>query len=291
MMNRFLSFALIVVTAVSVVFVPATFANDVRPQVGHEAPDFTFKDLDGNSVSLSDFRGQPVFFSPWFTGCPVCQREMVEWQAFFEAFGDLIPIFGINVADTPQVAADFMQKRGATFPALSDPTGNFLLKYRVTKMPTMFFVDSEGVIQEISKVSLTADGLASIFAEKIFGGTPILPLTGFDTIDTVTLSAATGELIDTDGDGQPDGARVDLDGDGTFEATAALFKGHLRGTVPGENTLNITQFFQDGFQAIEVDLNGDGASEIVIKNRLSDGVLTQITVDLDGDGVAELSFP
>lgn len=290
MMKRFLGAALITTIAVFVTVAPATFANDVKPQVGHLAPDFTFKDLDGNSVSLSDFRGRPVFFSPWFTGCPVCQREMVEWQAFFESFGDLISILGINVADTPQVAADFMKQRGATFPTLSDPTGNFLLKYRVTKMPTMFFVDSEGVIQDISKVSLTADGLAGVFAEKIFG-TPILPLSAFDTVDTNTLDTATGKLIDTNGDGQPDGARVDLDGNGTFEATVALFKGHLRGTVPDKNALKVTQFFKDGFQTIEVDLNADETPEIVVKNLLSDGTLTQITVDLDGDGTAELSFP
>jgi|GEM_PF-1648191 len=290
MMKRFLGAALITTIAVFVTVAPATFANDVKPQVGHLAPDFTFKDLDGNSVSLSDFRGRPVFFSPWFTGCPVCQREMVEWQAFFESFGDLISILGINVADTPQVAADFMKQRGATFPTLSDPTGNFLLKYRVTKMPTMFFVDSEGVIQDISKVSLTADGLAGVFAEKIFG-TPILPLSAFDTVDTNTLDTATGKLIDTNGDGQPDGARVDLDGNGTFEATVALFKGHLRGTVPDKNAPKVTQFFKDGFQTIDVDLNADETPEIVVKNLLSDGTLTQITVDLDGDGTAELSFP
>ncbi len=46
------------------------------------------------------------------------------------------------------------------------------------------------------------------------------------------------------------GARVDLDGDGTFEATVALFKGHLRGTVPSENALKITQLFQEGIQFI-----------------------------------------
>ena len=32
------------------------------PSVGSEAPDFTLKDLDGNSVTLSSFRGsKPVF--------------------------------------------------------------------------------------------------------------------------------------------------------------------------------------------------------------------------------------
>lgn len=35
------------------------FRNEVA-RAGQPAPDFTLEDIDGNVVSLSDFRGQPV---------------------------------------------------------------------------------------------------------------------------------------------------------------------------------------------------------------------------------------
>ena len=35
------------------------FRNEVA-RAGQPAPDFTVEDIDGNTVSLSDFRGQPV---------------------------------------------------------------------------------------------------------------------------------------------------------------------------------------------------------------------------------------
>ena len=35
------------------------------PLVGRMAPDFVLKDLDGNAVRLSDFRGKTVFLSFW----------------------------------------------------------------------------------------------------------------------------------------------------------------------------------------------------------------------------------
>lgn len=288
--RRFSSLILMVGLALLGWAAQSAFADDVRPQVEHLAPDFTFKDLDGNEVSLSDFRGRPVFFSPWFSGCPICQGEMVEWQAFHEAFGDLITVFGINVADSPDVAADFIRQRGATFPTLLDPKGDFLIQYKITKMPTMFFVDPQGIIREISKVTLTADGIAAIFAEKVFG-TPILPLTSFEVVEQAALGDAVGELIDTDGDGQPDGARVDLDGDGTFEATVAIFKGRVRGTIPNGDVLDVTMRFEaPAAEFINVDLDGDGVPEITIEDEGFDGV-DRVAVDLDSDGTAELSFP
>lgn len=268
-----------------------SWADHSAPQVGHFAPDFTFKDLDGKEVSLRDFRGQAVFFSPWFSGCPVCQKEMKEWQAFHEAFGDLIKVIGINVADSPEVAREFAKQQGATFTNLLDPRGAFVVQYRITKMPTMFFVDQEGVIREISKATLTAEGMADIFAEKVFGA-PILPLTHLETVEKVTKEQAVGELIDTDGDGRPEGARVDLDGDGTFEATVASFKGHVRGTVPNRDVLRVTMRFEaPAAVLVRVDLNNDGNPEIFIEARASDGVVERITVDLDSDGTSELRFP
>lgn len=288
--RRFSSLILMVGLALLGWAAQSAFADDVRPQVGHLAPDFTFKDLDGNEVSLSDFRGQAVFFSPWFSGCPICQGEMVEWQAFHEAFGDLVTVFGINVADSPDVAADFIRQRGVTFPTLLDPKGDFLIQYKITKMPTMFFVDPQGIIREISKVTLTADGIAQTFAEKVFG-TPILPLTGFEVVRQASRGDAAGELIDTDGDGRPDGARVDLDGDRVFEATVAIFKGRVRGTIPNGDVLDVTMRFEaPAAEFIRVDLDGDGVPEITIEDEGFDGV-DRVAVDLDSDGTAELSFP
>jgi cytochrome oxidase Cu insertion factor (SCO1/SenC/PrrC family) len=48
-----------------------TFAPGCSPsgtsdiKVGNTAPDFTLYDLDGNQVSLSDFRGEAVFINFW----------------------------------------------------------------------------------------------------------------------------------------------------------------------------------------------------------------------------------
>ena len=50
-------------------------------KVGTAAPDFTLKDIDGKSVSLSDFRGKQVVLHFWASWCPDCREETPEIKA------------------------------------------------------------------------------------------------------------------------------------------------------------------------------------------------------------------
>ena len=54
-------------------------AGDSEPStatVGQLAPDFELQNLDGELISLSDFKGKPVLINFWNTGCPPCRTEM-----------------------------------------------------------------------------------------------------------------------------------------------------------------------------------------------------------------------
>ena len=56
---------------------------DPAPVVGHPAPDFTLRTLDGQEVKLSDFKGQPVIVNFWATWCGPCRIEMPHLQAAY----------------------------------------------------------------------------------------------------------------------------------------------------------------------------------------------------------------
>ena len=62
-----------------------------------QAPDFSLKDLDGNTVTLSDYRGQkPVILDFFATWCPNCKRDMPKLNKWYEQYKDKVEVIGVN---------------------------------------------------------------------------------------------------------------------------------------------------------------------------------------------------
>lgn len=52
---------------------------------GDRLPDLSLSTPDGRPVTLSDFRGKPVFLHFWGSWCPPCQSEFVDLQKLYDA--------------------------------------------------------------------------------------------------------------------------------------------------------------------------------------------------------------
>src|SRR4030088_786431 len=122
---------------------------------GASAPDFTLKTTPDQSVSLSDFSGQPVVlaFYPadW---SPVCGDQMTLYNEMLEEFHDLgAELLGISV-DGAWCHAAFARDRKLHFPLLSDfePKGEVARQYGVYRSGdgvserALFVIDDEGKI-------------------------------------------------------------------------------------------------------------------------------------------------
>jgi len=102
--------------------------------VGDTAPDFTLKNAQGDDVTLSSFRGQPVvlvFYPFTFTG--VCEGELCEIRddpSAYERSG--AQVLAIS-CDTRHAQRIWSEQQGFTFPVLSDfwPHGNVAKAYGV----------------------------------------------------------------------------------------------------------------------------------------------------------------
>src|SRR5512139_4044136 len=80
------------------------------PQQGFLAPDFSLPDLDGQTVSLSDLRGQVVVLNIWATWCPPCRAEMPALQAVYADYaGQGLVVLAVNstIQDEPAAIAPF----------------------------------------------------------------------------------------------------------------------------------------------------------------------------------------
>ena len=132
---------------------------------GDTAYDFYLEDMDGNFVSLSDFRGKKVFLSFWTSWCPHCRDEMPHLQEFAEENEDVV-ILGVNVTSSESSLDDvkgFVDEFGLTFPNLYG-TDDITNLYDVEFLPTSYFIDSNGVVNESVIGTVTKDILEAGFA-------------------------------------------------------------------------------------------------------------------------------
>ena len=122
------------------------------PQVDKLAPDFQLPTLDGQAVSLGDFRGKPVLLNFWATWCGPCRFEMPFIQEIFEKkeWSDTgLVILAIDIGENPSEVKEFMENYDLSFPVLLDTNQDVALKYNIRAIPTTFFIDKDGIIQDI----------------------------------------------------------------------------------------------------------------------------------------------
>jgi thiol-disulfide isomerase/thioredoxin len=113
--------------------------------VGEQAPDFTLVSLNGEEISLSDYRGKKVFINFWASWCNPCQIEMPDIQKLDNNYDDVV-ILAVNLREKRGEVAEFLMFNGYTFTTLLDQTGEVANKYLVRGIPTSYVLDEKGII-------------------------------------------------------------------------------------------------------------------------------------------------
>jgi peroxiredoxin len=125
-------------------------------EAGAPAPDFSLLDQDGQSVSLSDFRGRPVllvFYPADFS--PVCTDQLSVYQADLpELERRGVQVLGISV-DSAFCHRAFREHLGVTMRLLADfhPKGEVARAYGLWSDEyglagrALVLVDPEGTVQ------------------------------------------------------------------------------------------------------------------------------------------------
>lgn len=119
-----------------------------RLAVGDTAPDFSLPDADGNTVSLSDYKGRKVivYFYP-AASTPGCTKQACDFRDSLAELGDAgLDVVGVS-PDKPAKLAKFRDAEGLTFPLLSDPDREVLTAWGAFGEKTMYGKTVQGVIR------------------------------------------------------------------------------------------------------------------------------------------------
>lgn len=123
------------------------------------APDFSVEDVDGNTVKLSDYRGTPVVLNFWASWCGPCKVEMPHFQTLKDEYEGQVVFLMVNLTDglreTKESALAFIDEEGYNFNLVFDTKSEAAYSYRISSIPTTYFIDADGyaLSREIGSLS------------------------------------------------------------------------------------------------------------------------------------------
>jgi len=126
----------------------------VVPKSDEIAPDFALRDLDGNVVKLSDYRGKKnVVLNFWATWCSPCKVEMPDLEEIYLQYGDDLVILGVDIQEPIGEIHEFLNEEiRVTYPILLDSEGLVTLGYNIFAQPTTYFINKAGEISPINSL-------------------------------------------------------------------------------------------------------------------------------------------
>ena len=116
--------------------------------LGMPVPDFSATDLDGNPISLQDYRGKVVLLDFWLLWSPPYVLEMSDIQQIYDTYkDDGFDIIGVNLDDEEVILQNYIKKNDIPWRQIFDQGAgedSLALQYGISDIPEMWLIDREG---------------------------------------------------------------------------------------------------------------------------------------------------
>ncbi|MDR0547025.1 MAG: TlpA family protein disulfide reductase, partial [Dysgonamonadaceae bacterium] len=127
------------------------FSNRTSTAIGSPAPDFTQNDVNGNPISLSDFKGKYLLIDFWASWCGPCRQENPNLVRAYQLYKDKnFEILGVSLDQRDAKAwKNAIERDQLTWPQVSDLKGwqnEVAQMYRISQIPQNLLLNPEGII-------------------------------------------------------------------------------------------------------------------------------------------------
>ncbi len=125
---------------------------------------FALEKTNGETISLSDYRGNVVFVNVWASWCPPCVAEMPTIETLYDNVEgeDNIRFILLTMDEEQQKAIDFMENKEFPMPYFF-PASAIPSEFRSQYLPTTYVLSKEGQI--VYKKEGIADYSSQNFAQ------------------------------------------------------------------------------------------------------------------------------
>jgi thiol-disulfide isomerase/thioredoxin len=149
MKQRFLTCFLIFSLCTGGVFLLSRCSEGEKEPFSGLAPDFSLKSFDGQEITLSQLRGKVVLLDFWATWCGPCKESIPHLIQLYKTYRENgFEMIGMSLdKGDADVVRNFAKSLDIPYPIVIAPE-EVVRNYRVTSIPTTFFIDKEGKIRE-----------------------------------------------------------------------------------------------------------------------------------------------
>ncbi len=138
---------------------------DIRLYQGQDA-------VGGESVALSQLRGQPIVLNFWAGLCPPCRAEMPEFQAFSDEYAGRVLVVGVDLGQffslgSQEDAANLLKELSVSYPAGYTDDAAVVRELGVLGLPATLFITADGRLHRKWVSILSGGKLAEITDEML----------------------------------------------------------------------------------------------------------------------------
>lgn len=141
-------FAFILLGGLILFFVLGTINAYNQPLSEGVAPDFTLNAFSGETITLSQFRGQIVIINFWASWCKPCREEAAYLEATYRKYRDQGVVFiGIDYVDTDREALAYIDEFDITYYNGPDIGTRISDSYQILGIPETFYINRNGELR------------------------------------------------------------------------------------------------------------------------------------------------